>query len=171
MKNKSMIFASSALLAFAGAVAAQAAPQQAQPEATPQKGASQQMQRPTPKPASAKQVAACDKVANKLMTSLKDKDFSGATDEFSKKLKPKLPASQLESGWKSLVKQNGEPESIGHASNGQQIQDYTVVLVPMQFKKAQMGAQVACSSKGKVASLRIGAMPGKSKGETASSKS
>ncbi len=158
MIKTTTIFASSALLAFAAAAAAQSAPQQAQPQAAPQ-----QMQRPTPKPASDAQVAACDKIASKLMGSLKDEDFHGATDNFSKKLKPKLPADKLESGWKSLVKQNGEPQSIGHADQGQEIQGYTVVLLPLKFEKARMGAQVVCSSKGKVASLRIGAMPAASK--------
>ncbi len=173
MKNVSLMLVSSALLAFgAGAVqAGQAAPQQSQPSQQPP---AQQQQMPAPQPASADQVAKCDKVANSIMTSLKNKDFNGATSNFNDELKPMLPADKLEEGWNSLVSKFGQPQNIGHASGGQQIQDYTVVLLPMQFEKGRMGAQVACSSQGKVASLRIGQMQddgGQAGGGGASSKS
>lgn len=160
MKNIPLMLVSSTLLAFgAGAVHAQTSPQQAQPSQQPQtQAAPQQQQMPAPKPASADQVAKCDKIANSVMTSLKGKDFNGATNRFDDELKPMLPADKLKEGWDSLVDKFGQPKSIGHASEGQQVKDYTVVLLPMQFEKGQMGAQVACSSKGKVASLRIGAM-------------
>src|SRR5699024_2527274 len=120
MKNVSLMLVSSALLAFgAGAVqAGQAAPQQSQPSQQPP---AQQQQLPAPQPASADQVAKCDKVANSIMTSLKNKDFNGATSNFNDELKPMLPADKLEEGWNSLVSKFGQPQNIGHASGGQQI--------------------------------------------------
>ncbi len=177
MKNISLTLVSSTLLAFgaAGAAQAQTAPQQqGQPPAQQQQAQPQQQQQqmPAPEPASADQIAKCDKIANSVMTSMKSKDFKGATSNFDDELKPMLPADKLQEGWDSLVDKFGQPKSIGHASEGRQIQGYTVVLLPMQFEKGPMGAQVACSSKGKVASLRIGAMQdGGGQGGGASSKS
>lgn len=188
MKNVPLMLVSSALLAFgAGAVQAQTtqspaqpsqqqpqnqAPQQQQQQPQQQQQQQQQQQMPAPKPASADQVSQCNKIASSVMSSLKSSDFDGATSTFDEQLKPMLPASKLKEGWKSLTDKYGQPKSIGNANEGQQVQDYTVVLLPMQFEKAEMGAQVACSAKGKVASLRIGVMQDDSQdGGGASSKS
>lgn len=155
MKQVPLILVSSIALAF-GVGTAQA--QQTSPSPAPQAQQAQQM--PTPKPASAEQVAKCGKIATSIAGSLKKDDFDGATQRFSSKLKEMLPASKLETGWKSLVGKYGKAESVGSTDEGQRVNDFTVVVVPMQFEKARMGAQVVCSDAGKVAGLRIGQMPG-----------
>lgn len=152
MTNTHLTLAIAALLAFpVAAVQAQTAPQaQPQPE--------QQQPMPAPAPASPEQVAQCDQIANSIVTSLKSKDFDGATSDFNDDLKPVLSADKLKEGWTSLMDQYGQPKSIGHASEGQTMDQYTIVTVPMEFEKAHLGAQVACSNAGEVASLRIGVM-------------
>jgi hypothetical protein len=148
------------LLAF-GSVQAQTAPTQQAPQAQPQQAPqpSQQMPQPTPAPtpASTAQTANCGSVANKAITAMNKGDFGGATQSFDPEAKP--TSDKLQQAWGALTKQYGKPQSVEGASKGQMVQGYTVVLVPMQFDKGQVGAEAACNTSGQLVMLRFGLMP------------
>lgn len=154
------------LLAFSG-VQAQMVPAQQSPSQQPQQMPQQQPQ-PEPQqqqpqtmpqsgPASAEQTTSCGNVANKAITAMNQGDFKGATKSFDPEHKP--DSDKLQQAWGSLTKQYGNAKSVGGAAKGQMMQGYTVVLVPMQFDKGQVGAEAACSANGQLEMLRFGLMP------------
>lgn len=160
MKQLPLVLATSALLALgAGAVHAQQAQSQQQTQKGQKTQQAQQRQMPPAKDASDAEIASCSKVGNDVLQSLKGGDFAGATDSFTDKFKNQLSTDKLKSGWQGITDKYGQATDIGDADKGKDVQDYTVVLVPMTFEKADMGAQVACTSDGKVANLQIGVMP------------
>lgn len=148
------------LMAFG--VQAQMAPAQPPPQQEPQQMPQQEpqpepQQAPQPTPASAAQTTSCGGVANKAITAMNKGDFDGASQSFDPAHKP--PTEKLQQTWGTLTKQYGNAKSIGGAAQGQMTQGYTVVLVPMQFDKGQLGAEAACSAKGQLVMLRFGLMP------------
>lgn len=163
MKHVSLILIPSLLLAC-GAAQAQA-PSSAQQQQAPASQQTQQ-QAPAPKPATAQQTASCNKVANQVIGELGKGDFSTAAKSFEPKLG--VDEGKLKQLWSQLSGQFGNVQSVGQSAQGQQVQDYTVLLVPVKFDKADLAAQVACDSKGSVAVLRFGKMPSSSPGTGAS---
>lgn len=145
-----------ALLMACGGAYAQMAPAQQTPPQEPQQ-MPQQQQMPESGPASSAQTASCGNVANKAITAMNKGDFDGATRSFDPGHKP--DSDKLQQAWGSLTKQYGNAKSIGVANKGQMMQGYTVVLVPMQFDKGQVGAEAACSADGQLEMLRFGLMP------------
>ena len=162
------------LMAFSG-VQAQMAPAQQAPQQTPQQEMQQQQQMqqqemhqqemqqqkpqqaPQATPASTAQTTSCGGVANKAITAMNKGDFNGAMQSFDPAHKP--ASDKLQQAWGELTKQYGNAKSIGGAAQGQMMQGYVVVLVPMQFDKGQIGAEAACSASGQLVMLRFGLMP------------
>lgn len=148
---------------------AQMAPAQQAPQQMPQQEMQQQeqmqqqemqqktQQAPQSTPASTAQTMRCGGVANKAITAMNKGDFAGAMQSFDPAHKP--PSDKLQQAWGALTKQYGKPRSVGGADQGQLTQGYTVVLVPMQFEKGQVGAEAACSANGQLVMLRFGLMP------------
>jgi len=151
-----IIFILPAILMAFGSAQAQVAPT---PQATPQEPqpGMQQQQMQQSGPASAAQAASCGNAANKTITAMNKGDFDGATRSFDPLHKP--DTGKLQQAWGALAKQYGNAKSIGSANKGQMMQGYTVVLVPMQFDKRQLGAEAACSADGQLEMLRFGRMP------------
>lgn len=156
-----------ALLLTLGSAQAQMAPAQAPPQQRsqqmPQREPQQMPQQAPPQqapqstPASAAQTTGCGGVANKAITAMNHADFDGASQSFDPAHKP--PTEKLQQAWDSLTRQYGKPKTVGGATQGQITQGYTVVLVPMQFEKGQLGAEAACSAQGQLVMLRFGLMP------------
>ncbi|GAB3791245.1 hypothetical protein [Dyella agri] len=152
------------LLAY-GSVQAQTAPaqqapqpiQQQTPQPPPQPAAQPSQQAAQPTPASPEQAATCGGVVNKTVTAMSKGDFNGATQSFDPNGKPS--SDKLQQAWDALTKQYGNAKSIGDTKKGQAVQGYTVVLVPMQFDKGQVGAEAACGMNGQLVMLRFGLMP------------
>jgi hypothetical protein len=148
-----------AMLMACGSVQAQTTPAQQppQPQQAPQPSQQAPQQAPAATPASAEQAASCGSVVNKTVTAMSKGDYNGATQSFDPNGKPS--SDKLQQAWGALTQQYGKAKSIGGADKGQMVQGYTVVLVPMQFDKGQVGAEAACSTKGQLVMLRFGLMP------------
>ncbi|HEX8777996.1 MAG TPA: hypothetical protein VF738_07730 [Rhodanobacter sp.] len=136
-------------------------PAQQQSQQAPQSSQQTPQQAPAPTPASAEQTASCGGTVNRTLTAMDKGDFNGATQSFDPKGKPS--SDKLQQAWGALTQQYGNAKSIGGAGKdqikGQMVQGYTVVLVPMQFDKGQVGAQAACGVNGQLVMLRFGLMP------------
>lgn len=134
----------------------------AQAQTTPAKQAPQPQQAPQPSPpaatpATATQTKSCGGVVNKTLTAMSKGDFNDATQSFDPNGKPS--SDKLQQAWGALTQQYGKAKSIGDADKGQMVQGYTVVMVPMQFDKGQVGAEAACGVNGQLVMLRFGLMP------------
>ena len=86
-------------------------------------------------------------------------DYAGAAKTFDPKLRRQLTDNKLKQGWQSVADKFGKRTSIGQPRSAQ-VNDVTIVVLPMQYKKATMGAQVACSKQGTVVVWQVGPMPG-----------
>ncbi|MGA0586202.1 DUF3887 domain-containing protein [Dyella sp. KRB-257] len=82
-------------------------------------------------------------------------DMTAATKSFDPKLHEKLPDDKLKEGWASLGQKFGQRSGFGQTQS-QQINDMTVVMLPMTYQRGKVGAQVACNDKGAVLALQIG---------------
>ena len=162
MKQAPSFILPAMLMAF-GSAQAQTAPAQppAQQQSQQAPQSSQQTPQQAPTPASAEQTASCGGTVNRTLTAMDKGDFNGATQSFDPKGKPS--SDKLQQAWGALTQQYGNAKSIGGAGKdqikGQMVQGYTVVLVPMQFDKGQVGAQAACGVNGQLVMLRFGLMP------------
>lgn len=147
-------------MALLGSFAAQA--QQTAPPVPPAQSQAPQSQAPQamPKPVAAKpeDAARCTSVAKQVIGDLDKGDFAGATKTFDPRLREKLPEDKLKQGWQSLTAKFGKRSSIGQ-SQSQQVNDVTVVVLPMAYEKGRLGAQVACSKQGAVLALQVGQLP------------
>ncbi len=147
-----------ALLGSFGAHAQSAAPPAQAPAQTP---APQAM--PAPKPASPEDAARCTATAKQVIGAMDEGDFAGASKTFDPRLRKQLPDDKLKQGWQSLGAKFGKRASIG-PSQSRQVNDVTVVVLPMKYEKAELGAQVACSKQGAVLALQVGQLPAASPG-------
>ncbi|NII11667.1 DUF3887 domain-containing protein [Oleiagrimonas sp. C23AA] len=137
-------------LAACGAVATPAvAAQNAQKGQAASKAA---MSMPTPA-----EKSACTNAADDIINKLDAGDVSAATSHFDPRLHAKMTDAKLQAGWKKLTDKYGKNPELG-TPQARKVKKYTLVMVPMSYNKAQLGAQVACNSKGKVLAFRIGAM-------------
>jgi len=160
MKRASLILASSLLLAC-GAAQAQTPQSQQAPQPAPQQQPAQRAA-PAPQPASAQQTAACTKVAGDVIDKLDKGDYATASQSFESKLG--VDEGKLKTLWSNISGEFGHVQSVGQSQQGQQVQGYTVVLLPVTFDKGNLAAQVACDSEGSLADLRFGRMPSSSPG-------
>jgi hypothetical protein len=168
MKRKSLIWIPPLALLSLGIAQAQTTPptpQQQTPPASGQQGQQgQQAQpmpqqaQPTPKPASTAQINKCSQVGDQVLGNLNKGKFSQASTQFESKLG--VDKGKLQKMWKQLTDKFGNMKSSSKATQGQQIQGYTVVLMPVSFDKAKLAAEIACDSKGSLADLRFGQLPG-----------
>lgn len=144
--TRSMLATVSLTLAAGVAQAQSASP--AQPAQTPPPA--QQ-----PQPADPAMAARCTATAKTMIGALDRGDVATATKAFDPKLHEKLPDDKLKQGWSSLGEKFGHRSAYGQAQS-QQINDVTVIMLPMTYEHGNIGAQVACSKQGSVLALQIG---------------
>ena len=140
------ILASLSLTLAAGAAQAQSTSPTAPPASATPPTQSQPSQQPQPQPADPAMAARCTSTAKSMIGALDRGDMTAATKSFDPKLKE---------GWASLGQKFGQRSGFGQAQS-QQINDVTVVLLPMTYQRGKVGAQVACNDKGAVLALQIG---------------
>lgn len=151
------ILASLSLTLAAGAAGAQTAkPAPAPSDQTP-------LPVQQPQPADPAMAARCTSIAKDMIGALDRGDLATATKSFDPKLHEKLPDDKLKAGWSSLAEKFGQRSSFGQVQS-QQVNDVTVVMLPMTYQHGRVGAQVACDKQGKVLALQVGqlAPPGSS---------
>ena len=128
--------------------------------AEPASGAMAPMERPSslaPPAASSdvdKSIAAgCESRAKGLLDAAQKGDYAGATRDFDAKMRTALPPPKFKQAWESLA-QFGTLQARGqtHPMKGE---GYIAITVPLIFDKANLYAQVACGSDGRIAGFYI----------------
>jgi hypothetical protein len=126
----------------------------------PTTSAGASMDRPsplTPLPAPSdtdKSIAAgCEARATSLLDAAQKGDYAGATRDFDAKMRTALPPPKFKQAWESLT-QFGALQARGqpHPMKGD---GYIAITIPLIFDKANLYAQVACGSDGRVAGFYI----------------
>jgi hypothetical protein len=162
MKRSTMATTLSLALMSASAAFAQTTTPPAQGAPAPQNAPAPQSM-PAPTAASPQDAARCTATAKQVIGALDKGDYASATKTFDPQLRKQLPDDKLKQGWQSLAQKYGKRSSMGQ-SQSQQVKDVTVIVLPMQYEKAELGAQVACSKQGTVLALQVGEMPAASPG-------
>ncbi len=110
---------------------------------------------PPPAPTSVDKsiAAACEARATNLLDAAQKGDFSAATHDFDAKMRTALPPEKFGQVWRSLA-QFGALQARGqaHPIKGD---GYIAITIPLIFDKANLYAQVACGSDGRVAGFYV----------------
>jgi hypothetical protein len=112
----------------------------------------------TPEESRERSVAAgCVARATSMLDDAQKGDFSGATRDFDAKMRTDMPATKLKSQWDSMS-QFGKLAARGqsHLGSGQ---GYLIVMIPLIFEKANLVAQIACGSDGRIAGFHVSPVP------------
>jgi hypothetical protein len=113
---------------------------------------------PTPEESRQRSVAAgCVARATSMLDDAQKSDFSGATRDFDAKMRTDMPAPKLKQQWDSMS-QFGKLVARGqsHLGSGQ---GYLIVMIPLIFEKANLVAQIACGSDGRIAGFHVSPAP------------
>ncbi|MBA8883134.1 DUF3887 domain-containing protein [Dokdonella fugitiva] len=130
------------------------------PDGTPEAATDAQATRPSPlAPPSAPDAAektmaaACEARATSLLDAAQKGDYAGATRDFDAKMRSALPAPKFKQAWESLA-QFGQLQARGqtHPMKGD---GYIAITIPLIFDKANLYAQVACGSDGRIAGFYV----------------
>jgi hypothetical protein len=109
----------------------------------------------TPAPDASEQrlAAACEARATSLLDAAQKGDYAAATKDFDAKMRTGLPPQKFKQAWESLA-QFGSLTARGqsHPALGE---GYIAVTIPLLFEKANLYAQVACGSDGRVAGFYV----------------
>ncbi len=99
----------------------------------------------------------CQARATSLLDDAEKGDFKGATSAFDAKMHTAMPPPKLKEAWDQLA-QFGKLVARGqsHLSSGE---GYTVVMIPLIFDKANLVAQIACGTDGRIAGFYIKPVP------------
>lgn len=108
---------------------------------------------PTPGDDQRRIAAACEARATSLLDAAQKGDYAGATRDFDAKMRAGLPALKFKQAWESLA-QFGALTARGQTHLATD-DGYIAVTVPLLFEKANLYAQVACGSDGRVAGFYI----------------
>lgn len=121
--------------------------------AQPSEAAVPPMLAPAPDDAERRLGAACEARAKSLLDSAQKGDYVTAIHDFDAKMRTALPEPKFKQAWESLA-QFGALTARGqsHIAKGQ---DYLAVTVPLIFEKANLYAQVACGSDGRIAGFYV----------------
>jgi len=98
-------------------------------------------------------VAGCESRATALLDAAQKGDFAAATRDFDANMRSKLKPEQLRKAWDSLA-QFGDLQARGQ-SHAAESEGYIAITVPLIFEKANLYAQVACGSDGRVAGFYV----------------
>lgn len=101
--------------------------------------------------------ASCQARATSLLDDAEKNDFQGATSAFDAKMRTALPAPKFKQAWDELA-QFGKLVARGqsHLSAGE---GYTVIMIPLIFEKANLVAQIACGTDGRIAGFYVKPAP------------
>ena len=99
----------------------------------------------------------CQARATSLLDDAEKSDFRGATSAFDAKMRTALPPQKLKEAWDQLS-QFGKLVARGqsHLSSGE---GYTLVMIPLIFEKANLVAQIACGTDGRIAGFYVKPVP------------
>jgi hypothetical protein len=108
---------------------------------------------PVPDESERRLAAACEARATSLLDAAQKGDYAGATKDFDAKMRSAMPAPKFKLAWDSLA-QFGTLTARGqsHPVKGD---GYIAVTVPLLFEKANLYAQVACGSDGRIAGFYV----------------
>lgn len=97
--------------------------------------------------------AACEARATALLDAAQKGDYAAATRDFDAKMRSALPVAKFKQAWESLA-QFGALQARGqsHPATGE---GYLVVTIPLIFEKANLYAQTACGSDGRIAGFFV----------------
>jgi hypothetical protein len=101
--------------------------------------------------------AGCQARAASLLDSAEKGDFNGATSAFDAKMRTALPPPKLKEAWDQLA-QFGKLNARGqsHLGTGD---GYMIVMIPLIFEKANLVAQIACGTDGRIAGFYVKPAP------------
>jgi len=112
----------------------------------------------SPEVAAEKSIAAsCQAHATSLLDDAQKADFAGATRSFDAKMRTSLPPPKLKEAWDSLSR-FGKLKARGQSHIGKG-EGYLVVMIPLIFDKANLVAQIACGSDGRIAGFYVKPLP------------
>jgi len=97
--------------------------------------------------------AGCEARATSLLDAAQKGDYAGATRDFDAKMRSALPPPKFKQAWESLA-QFGSLQGRGQA-HPMKGDGYIAITIPLIFDKANLYAQVACGSDGRVAGFYI----------------
>ena len=97
--------------------------------------------------------AGCEARATSLLDAAQKRDYAGATRDFDAKMRSALPPPKFKQAWESLA-QFGSLQGRGQA-HPMKGDGYIAITIPLIFDKANLYAQVACGSDGRVAGFYI----------------
>ena len=97
--------------------------------------------------------AACEARATALLDAAQKGDYAAATSDFDAKMRSAMPAAKFKQAWESLA-QFGALTARGQSHPGTG-EGYLVVTIPLIFEKANLYAQVACGSDGRIAGFFV----------------
>ncbi|MEO5560485.1 MAG: DUF3887 domain-containing protein [Dokdonella sp.] len=108
---------------------------------------------PTPDESERRLASACEARATALLDAAQKADYAGATKDFDAKMHTALPPAKFKQTWESLEK-FGTLTARGqtHLAKGD---GYIAVTIPLLFEKANLYAQVACGSDGRIAGFYV----------------
>ena len=100
---------------------------------------------------------ACTRRATALLDAAQKNDFTAATRDFDARMRGALPPPELRKAWESLG-QFGTLKARGQ-SHVATAEGYIAVTIPLLFDKANLYAQVACGSDGRIAGFYVKPLP------------
>ncbi|HVT32702.1 MAG TPA: DUF3887 domain-containing protein [Rhodanobacteraceae bacterium] len=101
--------------------------------------------------------AGCESRAAGLLDDAEKADYGKATRDFDAKMRSELPAPRFQQQWESLG-QFGKLVARGQSHLGRG-EGYTIVVIPLIFEKANLVAQIACGSDGRIAGFHVTQAP------------
>jgi hypothetical protein len=108
---------------------------------------------PAPSDTDQRIAAGCESRAKSLLDAAQKGDYAGATRDFDAKMRTALPPPKFKQAWESLS-QFGSLQGRGQA-HPMKGDGYIAITIPLIFDKANLYAQVACGSDGRVAGFYI----------------
>jgi len=97
--------------------------------------------------------SSCEARAKSLLDDAEKARWGEATVAFDAKMRSALPAPKFKEQWDSLA-QFGKLTARGQSHLGKG-EGYTIVVIPLIFEKANLLAQVACGSDGRIAGFHV----------------
>jgi hypothetical protein len=101
--------------------------------------------------------AGCESRAAGLLDDAQKADYGNATRDFDAKMRSELPVPRFQQQWESLA-QFGKLVARGQSHLGRG-EGYTIVVIPLIFEKANLVAQIACGSDGRIAGFHVTQAP------------
>lgn len=100
--------------------------------------------------ADAARIEACTHAAGAIIDNLEKGDAKAATADFDATMKANLSPDKLAAAWQQVGSQFGKLQGRGTPQSAM-YQGHTIAVLPLQFAKGGLNAQVACDADGKVA--------------------